>query len=586
MGCGDWQFPPIDWGGGGRRGVGRGTLLSDRASSSGNTAATRATCPAPTCFIAKDVGAALEQRLDPALAAGHPELPMGAHHQRVSPRRPFTRNTDIADLRVPLLDLQEALFHPGPRRSSRSRTTRAARLHALKFKKSDAAGRDPRRRGRMPGRRTDGAPATLRRAHGRVRDGRGVYHCLRTRRRAWRTQTFEHSDQSAAGAGVTMLGLGDRNLQDPPRDPGPHRRARAERAGSREAEPDTGRKWRCSVSTGGRVADAASTFASAGRRPGRRATTGGLPPAISRKRRSARASPRRRRTRAMRPAASASCVPRIRARLIGGGSGRMAPVSTRPGTPPRGDIASGSAWRTTSTSIVGGRPIRPRPQPAELPRRHPRSRPGLRHGPVASGKHLLLAVAAAVHLLPRTQCKIILVRRPAVEVGERLGFRPATCAEVNPTVPAAPRRFARHDGLTTIGFMFNDVVEVVPLAYMRRTPNHATRSSSTKAQNTTRGQMQMFTHGARLEDDHHRRRVADRPADPTEMGWSTPAGCDARRIGFCTLWHTTRQPGAEDRAHCGPAGAGHPSRGRATTRRCMGGMVWRRGRRSRCKSGE
>lgn len=114
-------------------------------------------------------------------------------------------------------------------------------------------------------------------------------------------------------------------------------------------------------------------------------------------------------------------------------------------------------------------------------------------GPAGTGK-TYLAVAAAVHLLRAERVRKVILCRPAVEAGERLGFLPGDLqAKVNPYL--RPLLDALHDMMdfaTIKRFMFNDVVEVIPLAYMRgRTLNNAAIILD-EAQNATRGQMQMF----------------------------------------------------------------------------------------------
>jgi phosphate starvation-inducible PhoH-like protein len=114
-------------------------------------------------------------------------------------------------------------------------------------------------------------------------------------------------------------------------------------------------------------------------------------------------------------------------------------------------------------------------------------------GPAGTGK-TYLAVAVATHLLRLGRTKRIALVRPAVEAGERLGFLPGDLQQkVNPYL--RPLFDAMHDLMTydqLKRFMVSDVVEVIPLAYMRgRTLNHATIILD-EAQNTTPGQMLMF----------------------------------------------------------------------------------------------
>lgn len=114
-------------------------------------------------------------------------------------------------------------------------------------------------------------------------------------------------------------------------------------------------------------------------------------------------------------------------------------------------------------------------------------------GPAGTGK-TYLAVAVAVHLLKTGKTKRIALVRPAVEAGEKLGFLPGDLQQkVNPYL--RPLFDSMHDMMTfeqLKRFMVNDIVEVIPLAYMRgRTLNHATIILD-EAQNATPSQMLMF----------------------------------------------------------------------------------------------
>ncbi len=114
-------------------------------------------------------------------------------------------------------------------------------------------------------------------------------------------------------------------------------------------------------------------------------------------------------------------------------------------------------------------------------------------GPAGTGK-TYLAVAAAIHLLKIGRVKKAILARPAVEAGEKLGFLPGDqFAKVNPYLrPLLDALNDMMDYATMKRFMAADVIEVVPLAYMRgRTLNDAVIILD-EAQNTTRGQMQMF----------------------------------------------------------------------------------------------
>ncbi|CAG9163818.1 PhoH-like protein [Cupriavidus pinatubonensis] len=114
-------------------------------------------------------------------------------------------------------------------------------------------------------------------------------------------------------------------------------------------------------------------------------------------------------------------------------------------------------------------------------------------GPAGTGK-TYLAVACAVDALERDSVKRIVLTRPAVEAGERLGFLPGDLAQkVDPYL--RPLYDALYDllGFDRTQKMFErQMIEIAPLAYMRgRTLNHAFIILD-EAQNTTPEQMKMF----------------------------------------------------------------------------------------------
>lgn len=124
-------------------------------------------------------------------------------------------------------------------------------------------------------------------------------------------------------------------------------------------------------------------------------------------------------------------------------------------------------------------------------------------GPAGTGK-TYLAVAVGVALLKRGAVRKLVLVRPAVEAGEKLGFLPGNMQEkVNPYL--RPLLDALHDMMDfdqIQRFMSCDLIEIVPLAFMRgRTLNDAVVILD-EAQNTTKQQMLMFLtrlgHGSKM----------------------------------------------------------------------------------------
>ena len=114
-------------------------------------------------------------------------------------------------------------------------------------------------------------------------------------------------------------------------------------------------------------------------------------------------------------------------------------------------------------------------------------------GPAGSGK-TYLAVAWAVALLKSKQVRKIVLVRPAVEAGERLGFLPGDLvAKISPYLrPLYDALADMMEPATVEKYMETEVIEILPLAYMRgRTLNHACIILD-EGQNSTATQMKMF----------------------------------------------------------------------------------------------
>ena len=114
-------------------------------------------------------------------------------------------------------------------------------------------------------------------------------------------------------------------------------------------------------------------------------------------------------------------------------------------------------------------------------------------GPAGTGK-TYLAMAKAVNALQTKQVTRIILTRPAVEAGERLGFLPGTLSEkIDPYL--RPLYDALHDMMDAEAIpklMSAGVIEVAPLAYMRGRTLNDSFIILDEAQNTTAEQMKMF----------------------------------------------------------------------------------------------
>jgi len=114
-------------------------------------------------------------------------------------------------------------------------------------------------------------------------------------------------------------------------------------------------------------------------------------------------------------------------------------------------------------------------------------------GPAGTGK-TYLAMAKAVNALQSKQVSRIILTRPAVEAGERLGFLPGTLSEkIDPYLrPLYDALYDMMDPELVPKLMSAGVIEVAPLAYMRGRTLNSAFIVLDEAQNTTAEQMKMF----------------------------------------------------------------------------------------------
>jgi phosphate starvation-inducible protein PhoH and related proteins len=155
---------------------------------------------------------------------------------------------------------------------------------------------------------------------------------------------------------------------------------------------------------------------------------------------------------------------------------------------------NGSAEPTKIDVFQAGRTIRPRTQGQIRYVNMIRDRDLVFSiGPAGSGK-TYLAVAMAVEALKQRRVRKIVLVRPAVEAGESLGFLPGDLqAKINPYLRPlmdALHEMIDHDQIKQ--YMEMDVIEVLPLAYMRGRTLNESFIILDEAQNTTIAQMKMF----------------------------------------------------------------------------------------------
>jgi len=124
-------------------------------------------------------------------------------------------------------------------------------------------------------------------------------------------------------------------------------------------------------------------------------------------------------------------------------------------------------------------------------------------GPAGTGK-TYLAVAIAVSMLKKKQIRRIVLARPAVEAGEKLGFLPGDLqAKVNPYLrPLFDALEDMMDFVQMKKFMELDIIEIIPLAFMRGRTLNESAIICDEAQNTSALQMLMVLtrlgHGSKM----------------------------------------------------------------------------------------
>ncbi|MDE5794966.1 MAG: PhoH family protein [Muribaculaceae bacterium] len=163
------------------------------------------------------------------------------------------------------------------------------------------------------------------------------------------------------------------------------------------------------------------------------------------------------------------------------------------------DIIKGDAPKAINAEGViifgqNGKPISPRnANQAKMVKSFAENDLTFALGPAGTGK-TYIAIALAVAALKNRQCRRILLSRPAVEAGEKLGFLPGDMKDkIDPYL--RPLYDALEDMIPQVKlkeYMETDTIQIAPLAFMRgRTLNDAIIILD-EAQNTTKHQMKMF----------------------------------------------------------------------------------------------
>lgn len=163
------------------------------------------------------------------------------------------------------------------------------------------------------------------------------------------------------------------------------------------------------------------------------------------------------------------------------------------------DLVRGEAPRHRDTEGViiygqSGRPITPRnANQAKMVRSFSENDLTFALGPAGTGK-TYIAIALAVRALKNRECRRLILSRPAVEAGEKLGFLPGDMKDkIDPYLQ--PLYDALEDMLPPLKlkeYMDTNTIQIAPLAFMRgRTLNDAVIILD-EAQNTTTHQMKMF----------------------------------------------------------------------------------------------